>query len=688
MRQLSGVAFAALLALGCGGGGGPAIDSDVRSRVQSDKQGELDGDTCKSTCDGRQCGPDGCGGQCGQCEGKTEQCSAEGLCEPFPCKSSKDCPGNLVCDETLERCVACLADEDCPQGLKCGADQACHEEHTCQADKECKEFDLVCDKSSGKCVECLKTEHCGEGEYCQEGFCIALICEPAQAKCEGEQVLVCTADGSGWALSQTCEEVQYCEDGKCVDLACKPSSRFCEGDLRKVCAEDGKSVVSQEDCAAANKNCFDGACIEGICVPNEKFCVDGATAATCLADGTNFSTLPCEGQQFCQDGACAAWVCEPGKAECAGAVARICNSLGSGYASQMDCQAQGKACIDGQCASCEPQCQGKQCGEDGCGGNCGTCLPDEQCLEGSCASTGLDCDLDGSDDSCPELTGYKRYCNPQQRCEYSNLDATGWKKWDVWIWIPPGMFQMGSPNTEVWHKPTEEPLHLVTFKKGFFIGKYEIVVEQYFACVPSLFCPEYPSSSGGAWGLNTPDNGRSDHPQNGLSRAAAESFCQWLSPGGRLPSEAEWECSAKGPIHRKYPWGDLPAPTCDNFTAVFDDDSMFGEPWGCSDCLPPGCSGTMPVGSMQAGAAWSGAMDMAGNVNEWVSDAWHENYSGAPEDGSAWIGGPYAGSGVIRGGDYMSVASQIRTASRTGPILDPEIHGSTSGARCVRPAEE
>ncbi|MBM4355330.1 MAG: hypothetical protein FJ109_16350, partial [Deltaproteobacteria bacterium] len=84
---------------------------------------------------------------------------------------------------------------------------------------------------------------------------------------------------------------------------------------------------------------------------------------------------------------------------------------------------------------------------------------------------------------CPELAGYDVTCNPQGHCEYANKDKTGWKKWDVWIWVPPGRFWMGSPGSEDGHESDESPVHLVTFAKGYFIGKYEIVVAQYEACV-------------------------------------------------------------------------------------------------------------------------------------------------------------------------------------------------------------
>jgi formylglycine-generating enzyme required for sulfatase activity len=167
---------------------------------------------------------------------------------------------------------------------------------------------------------------------------------------------------------------------------------------------------------------------------------------------------------------------------------------------------------------------------------------------------------------------------------------------------------------------------------------------------------------------------RRDHPQNGLTWEQARAYCAWT--GARLPSEAEWEYAAKGPVHRVYPWGDTPAPTCANETAVFDEAGTVAG-YGC------GTGGTWPVGSKAAGAAWSGALDLGGNLWEWVEDCWHTDYTGAPGDGAAWTEGCTLSARVIRGGAFHNGAHALRSAYRNGPT--PSARNASHGARCLRP---
>ena len=147
----------------------------------------------------------------------------------------------------------------------------------------------------------------------------------------------------------------------------------------------------------------------------------------------------------------------------------------------------------------------------------------------------------------------------------------------------------------------------------------------------------------------------------------AVDFCMWA--GGRLPSEAEWEYAARsGGQHIIYPWGDEDA-TC--AYAV-----MYEGGHGC------GTDRTMVVCSKTDGNTLQGLCDIAGNVNEWVRDTWHDTYDGAPGDGSAWEDG--GTDRVARGGSLFNYLGDVRAAKRG--YAPPDSGWANVGARCVRDA--
>ena len=341
------------------------------------------------------------------------------------------------------------------------------------------------------------------------------------------------------------------------------------------------------------------------------------------------------------------------------------------------------AWVLGEQVGCIPDCAGKECGDDGCGGSCVACVEGFDCNEdGQCVCGGI---------TCPELSGYTITCNGKAHCEYANEDDSGWKDWDIWIYIAPGSFQMGS--TGEGGPSNETPVHGVTIGYGYFISKHEIVVSQYEACnqAQPVTCttPSTADWNGNNWGTNywadgtDPGDGnnifhdRPTHPQNGLTWQQAKDFCAWVTPGGRLPSESEWEYAATGPSHLKYPWGNSPDPTCSNNTAVFNEVGGTGG-YGC------GNGGTLPVGSKSAGASWCGALDMSGNLWEWCEDWWHGDYNGAPDDGSAWVDPP-GSTRVSRAGGFSNVAVNMRSARRNDGAGAPSDRHAVFGARCLRP---
>ncbi len=205
------------------------------------------------------------------------------------------------------------------------------------------------------------------------------------------------------------------------------------------------------------------------------------------------------------------------------------------------------------------------------------------------------------------------------------------------IWLPAGDFLMGakksSPDSE------EKPQHKVHIPR-LAMSRFEVTIAQY-------------ERFARATGRKLPDTlymDKADHPIINVSWDDAIYYARWLSKQSghryRLPTEAEWEYAARAGTTTSYWWGNRIGK---NRAHCF----------GCGAAFDP----RKPARIGSFAPSPFGLYDTAGNVMEWVQDCWHNDYVGAPEDGSAWAGGDCSRR-VVRGGSYSSPARSLRPAKR------------------------
>jgi formylglycine-generating enzyme required for sulfatase activity len=236
------------------------------------------------------------------------------------------------------------------------------------------------------------------------------------------------------------------------------------------------------------------------------------------------------------------------------------------------------------------------------------------------------------------------------------------------VYVPGGEFAVGREGSK------QDRAHTVELD-GFWIDQTEVTNAHYGTCVAAGACSAPTTCS---WGEPTyEDPLRADHPVICVPWRAAHAYCEWA--GGRLPTESEWEVAARGPDARVYPWGDA----FDGTRLNSCDADCPHEDQRVTD-YDDGYVQTGPVGSYPGGATWCGALDMAGNVWEWVAD-WYGRY---PLAGQTNPSGPESGSErVIRGGSwYENNDYGFLRADHRHPF-DPRDHNHLIGFRCVMATE-
>jgi formylglycine-generating enzyme required for sulfatase activity len=245
--------------------------------------------------------------------------------------------------------------------------------------------------------------------------------------------------------------------------------------------------------------------------------------------------------------------------------------------------------------------------------------------------------------------------------------------------IPGGTFTMGTEDEEIerlvkkfnWEGfRRERPQHQVTVPP-FFMGKYPVTQAQWIA----IACRTYLKVE-----LNlklNPSRFRGDNrPVEEVNWYDAVEFCARLSKltgrEYRLPSEAEWEYACRAGTTTPFYFGETITGELANYRAS---GTYAGEPKGEDR------EQTTPVGQFPPNAF--GLYDMHGNVWEWCADTWHDNYDGAPTDGSAWIENGDDNRSPLRGGSWFYDPLYCRSADRDYPYYYRRDYPYYSGFRVV-----
>ncbi|TXI22122.1 MAG: formylglycine-generating enzyme family protein [Nitrosomonas sp.] len=291
--------------------------------------------------------------------------------------------------------------------------------------------------------------------------------------------------------------------------------------------------------------------------------------------------------------------------------------------------------------------------------------------------------------------------------------------------IPPGHFQMGLDSDALDRFLIKGIIdgNRVTIPKPFALSRCEVTVGQFRQFVQETrYQTTAETDDKGCYGWDAaqkkviqhpnfnwqnPGFSQTDHhPVVCISWEDTQHYLAWLSQRTgaryRLPSEAEWEYAARGRTNTTHFY--QPDQQCAYANGAGQETkAIAGSGWVLAECTDPFVY-TAPVASFMENPF--GLFDMAGNAWEWTQDCWHDDYTGAPTDGSAWLeknGGDWVGKNyvdadsvgieknygygdctrrVVRGGSWLYDPLYLRSANRGGDIAD--VSGDIIGFRVAR----
>ncbi len=225
------------------------------------------------------------------------------------------------------------------------------------------------------------------------------------------------------------------------------------------------------------------------------------------------------------------------------------------------------------------------------------------------------------------------------------------------LYVPAGEFTMGAASSDTQASDDEKPSHTV-YLDTFWIDQTEVTNALYAKCVAAGKCQAPPSTGSNTRSSYYGTSQFANYPVIKVSWNDAQAYCQWA--GGDLPTEAQWEKAARGDAPRTYPWGpETPDASRLNFNMNVGD--------------------TTEVGKYPSGASFYGALDMAGNVLEWVRD-WYGSYQSSAQRNPT--GTTSGDARALRGGGWGDAAAFVRASGRNWNFPDGRL--DVIGFRCAR----
>jgi len=228
----------------------------------------------------------------------------------------------------------------------------------------------------------------------------------------------------------------------------------------------------------------------------------------------------------------------------------------------------------------------------------------------------------------------------------------------VLLCVPSGNFLMGAGDDDKEASAVERPQHSVKLD-AYWIDRTEVTNGMYAACVKARGCEAPFETKSNTRQSYYGDPSYAAYPVIYVNWYQAQAYCAWA--GRKLPTEAEWEKAARGMAGFIYPWGNTP-PGNQHLNLGNDPND------------------TGPVDQYPAGASPYGALNMAGNVWEWVADWYSETYytSAQVNNPTGPIGGDFK---VLRGGPWGYITRNVRSSNRES--YNPKIRYFNIGFRCA-----